>query len=479
MRVLELLSSLASSGAIKQNRVKDIKTALNKLSQACQLPLDELDLASIEATYPDILKSYFDTLDPIPTEHTTRNTYQNLGQLYRAAHAASLLTSRVRPNRPRRRNMRAVARDMNAQSPYRAHRIAGASAHYGIPMAQWPPAIVQGWQSYADIKTFQVRQVTMENYTDLMCCYLGYNLKHDPQPPERWEQLFEITRIVRCLSWMAARVGADRITRRGACLVVALVDIASHQDRPEYAALQKFKRQLPDYARLYDKKAPRHTVSLIEIDHLGSTLMAEARQYSPHVTSGIKRSVTFATGLIIRLLVRCPRRSREIREMDLGGRLYQDHRDVWQLYYKSHQLKIAEHDGQPNEFRMEWPPDLVSDLTEYFRVHRPRILTHATSNLVFPTQHGKKISRSEFWRRIAIPCWDRLHKHVYPHLFRMLWCDAYLDAHPGDFEGAAAMLNDTEATVRSWYRQFRVEQQLKKGTDFNAQLFGNGKRTAR
>ena len=43
------------------------------------------------------------------------------------------------------------------------------------------------------------------------------------------------------------------------------------------------------------------------------------------------------------------------------------------------------------------------------------------------------------------------------------------------------MLNDTPETVQAWYRQFRVEQHLKKATDFNAQLFGNGagKRMAR
>jgi hypothetical protein len=72
------------------------------------------------------------------------------------------------------------------------------------------------------------------------------------------------------------------------------------------------------------------------------------------------------------------------------------------------------------------------------------------------------------------PCFEKLGKHIYPHLFRTLWTDAYLDAHPGDYEGAAAMLNDTPATVERMYRQFRVEQHLKHATEFNAQLFGHG-----
>jgi hypothetical protein len=478
MQALDLLSSVASTGAIAPSRVKDIKTAINKLAQACQLPPDELDLVSLEATYPDILKTYFTTLGPSISTHTIRNTIQNLGQLYRAAHASMLIVDTRSISRPRLPTDKRIHRELLEQSPYKALYSTKAMACYRLPLTQWPADIAQSWQAYAVIKALQVRQISFNVYTDHLSQYMGYNLRYDSFPPSRWDQLFEIPRLMRYLAWKSARVGAERISSHGLKTVVVLVDIAKHQERPDYLALQKFKRSLPRPAARLNKKAPRHTVALVDLDRLGLTLMAEARQplQRTHDTTrlGLNRAQTFATGLIIRFMVRCPRRQKEIREMDFGDRLDQDDRGIWWLHYKSHQLKIAMHDGQPNEFRMEWPPDLVDDLTEYLQVFRPMILGPSVSSIVFPTRNGKMITRKWFWRRIAVPCWGRLRKHVFPHLLRTLWCDAYLDAHPGDFEGAAAMLNDTVETVQSWYRQFRVEQQLKKATDFNAALFGNG-----
>jgi hypothetical protein len=63
------------------------------------------------------------------------------------------------------------------------------------------------------------------------------------------------------------------------------------------------------------------------------------------------------------------------------------------------------------------------------------------------------------------------HKRIWPHLLRTIWADAYLDAHPGDWEGAAAMLTNTPAMVQARYRRFRREQHLQKAIAFNAKLF--------
>jgi hypothetical protein len=482
MHALTLLSAVDSTGAIPPSRIKDIKTAINKLAQACQLPPDELDLASVEATYPDLLKTYFDSLGPSVSSHTIRNTLQNLGQLYRAAHASLLIADTGAALRSRVPTQKQAHQELQEHSPHRRTHAKDVLAHYGLPVEQWPPDIAQAWQGYAEAKTIEVRQITMACYLEHLLLYVGYNVRHDPFPPSRWDELFEIPRMRRFIAWKAARVGAERITVDGKRCITFLVDIAKELERPDYAALYKFKRKLPRPAATVNKQAPRHTVSLVALDQLGLTLMAEARQPGPRdyhkdfhpSRPGWYRAVKFTTGLIIRLLTRCPRRQKEIREMDFGGRLYQDDRGTWQLHYQSHQLKNEMHNKQPNEFRMEWPPDLVDDLTEYLQVFRPMLLGNTESTLVFPTCRGRMISDSAFWERIALNCWARLHKHVFPHLFRTLWCDAYLDAHPGDFEGAAAMLNDTEQTVRNMYRQFRAQQQLKKGTDFNAQLFGHG-----
>ena len=319
-----------------------------------------------------------------------------------------------------------------------------------------------------------MRPISLRGYRSTFLQYMGYNAAHESPPPEQWDQLFEIPRILRAIRWHADRAGADRISRQGMYLVIVLVDIAKHQERADFAALLKLRKRLPELPKVYDKKAPIHTVSLTEVDQVGVSLMDEAR-YMPMVNEKtcMERAVRFAAGLQIRLLVRCPRRSREIREMDLDGRLYKDW-GQWHLRYLSHQLKIAEHDQAPNEFRIAWPPDLVSDLEEYLQVYRPKLMTRRTCVWVFPSAHGKQLTIAGLHKRLVGPCFAKLGKHVYPHLVRTLWTDAYLDANPGDFEGAVAMLNDTTETVQSMYRQFRVEQHLKKATDFNAKLFGNG-----
>jgi integrase len=482
MHALDILQALVARGAIPKGRAKDIKTALNKLADACQLPIGELDLSSLEPTYQDTLRAFFARLDPPASQHTERNTLQNLAQLYRQAHAGSLLLPPVRPApRGPRPYARDVVAEMRRSSPYFAHRSGKARVRYGAPPSQWPDEIVQGWETYAAMKAIRVRQITLRAHRKIFVSYMGYNLWHDPIPVTRWDQLFEPARILRCVAWLAARVGVERISQRGMGVVIVLIDIAKHLERPDLATLKKLERELPKPSKVYDKKLPRHTVSLVELDRLGVTLIQESRRPWPgsHESTGGRRASKFATGLIIRLLARCPRRAREVIEMDLGERLYQDHRGIWQIHYRSHQLKIAVHDGQPNEFRMPWPADLVDDLNEYLRDYRPRLLKGSNSTVVFPAMGGRKLEPSSFGHRITFACYDRLKKHVYPHLFRTLWCDAYLDANPGDWEGAAAMLNDTPQTVQGWYRQFRVEQQLKKAVNFNAQLFGNGKRTSR
>jgi integrase len=477
MLALTALQSLSTRGVIAPTRLKDIRTSLNKLAAAYQIPVDELDLAGIEATYPETLKTFFAEQSTPASVHTIRNTQQNIKQLLRQAHQAALLGSAARPKTGRRRTNKEIRAAFVKGSPYNDHYFGRKKASYTVPMDQWPDEIRQGWQRYEAEKSLQIRQSTLRSHRLYFTSYVGYNLTVDAAPITRWDQIFETDRLKRCLGWLAARLKVSQVSSSGEKIVIVVTDIAKHLERPEYATLQKLKRQLPKPTPIHDKKRPRHTITLRELDQAGLTMLAEARQPLIHRTdSGARRAVRFQTALIIRLLTRCPRRQREIREMDLDGRLYRDEAGVWQLHYRSDQLKIAVHDGAPNEFRMPWPPDLVDDLEEYLQVFRPRIPNSAMSPLVFPTERGRQLTESLLGWRITLHCYRLTGKHVFPHLFRTLWCDAYLDAHPGDFEGAAAMLNDRPQTVQGWYRQFRVEQQLKKAIDFNAFTFGHDRR---
>jgi hypothetical protein len=273
-----------------------------------------------------------------------------------------------------------------------------------VPMSQWPAEIRGGWQKYMGGKSLEVRQPTLMGYQKDFAYYMSYNLAIETPPIRRWKQVFEADRAMRCVAWLAARVKAPQVSVSGQKVMIVVVDIAQREERPEYSTLRKLKRKMAKPAKLFDKKRPRHTVSLSELDQVGLSLMAEGRQPLNHGhrwSSGVQRAVRFQTGLMIRLLVRCPRRSREIREMDLDGRLYHDEAGTWQLYYRSDQLKIAEHDRAPNEFRMSWPSDLVADLEEYLQIFRPRLPNSATSPIVFLGARGHPLTIDMLGYRIS------------------------------------------------------------------------------
>jgi hypothetical protein len=477
MQALDILQTLVTRGALSSTRAKDVKTALYRLADAYQVSVEQLDLQKIETTYPDTLKTYFSQCTPAASGHTQRNTFQNLSQLYRLAYEAALLrkagATRAIREEPTRED---ILETLKRSSPYRSHHQGSPESRYAVPIEQWPTGIATQWRNYLDTRVIELRRDTWAQYDKTFRRYMGYNLTVEQPPITHWDQLFEIPRILHCVQWMAKRVGAQRISAQGFHVVITLVEIAKHLERPEYAALQKFKRKLPTPQLMHDKKLPRHTVTLQELDAVGLRLIDEGRQpvsAGGNWRTGKNRAIRFSSGLIIRFLTRCPRRAREIIEMDMGGRLYRDDRGTWQLHYRADQLKVDEHNGQPNEFHLAWPADLVNHLEEYLEKHRPSFPNSSTSPLVFLSSYGNPMNHSTLDDRIRLDCYRLLGKHVYPHLFRTLWCDAYLDAHPGDWEGAAAMLNNTPQTIQGWYRQFRVEQHLKSAVDFNAKLFGN------
>lgn len=94
-----------------------------------------------------------------------------------------------------------------------------------------------------------------------------------------------------------------------------------------------------------------------------------------------------------------------------------------------------------------------------------------TDRHVFLTQKGNSFTVTPLWIRFHLAIYRALQKRLWLHRLRTIWSDAYLDAHPGDYEGAAAMLNNSPNMVRQRYRRFRREQHLQKAVDFNAQVF--------
>jgi hypothetical protein len=266
-----------------------------------------------------------------------------------------------------------------------------------------------------------------------------------------------------------------------------MMGIAQHQERPEAAALRKLYRKLPRVTPMHDTERPEHTCTPEELDAIGLAWMERAKapvttwKNEPTLKSyGLSQTKDFQTGLIIRFLVRIPMRSRAIREMDLGGRLYCNDQGTWMLAYRGDQLKVSAFQGQLNEFRCPWPADLVQDLETYLGTYRPRIPGADHKPQVFLSQRGNVMHAQGLTRRLQLAVYAISGKRVWPHLFRTTWADHFIDRHPGEYETVAAILNNTPQMVMERYRRFRREQHLQKALDFNAKLFGNGqtKRTS-
>jgi hypothetical protein len=501
MNAIEIVDSLMTRHILFKDAVdpgkrkNDLLTSLRKLASALDVPLETIDLSSIEATYEKTLKSYFARLDPLPSVHTQRNTFQNLTQLYRAAYEAGYLRANVGPHATRGM-MRQYAREFAQTSPYRSR---ANMSTYKIPKAQWPAAIRDPWEACRLEKSFDIRQETLTMYEGYVSGYVSYGLAFETPPIATWDQLFETPRLRRYIQWLATRVdeswtkttGATgrktRTTTRGYWTAKQMVLLAHYLKRPEAPALVEFTKKLPRPERFHQKTDPVHAVSFRELEDIGLRLLAQSREpfrvRDRNESPGARYAIRCQTGLLIRLWWRIPIRSRSMREMDIRlpgvhvpqPRLYQDDEGTWQLRYQGEQLKIGERRGRVNEFRVPFPPDLVAHLEEYLRDFRPLIPNADRNPLVFLSQIGTGLKRNTIWMRLAHTVYAFSGKRIYPHLLRTMWTDQYLLASNGDVDTAAYWLNDTPATVLEHYHELVGERQIAKAYAFNDAILGNGK----
>ena len=474
MNALDLVQFLCARGLIAENRVKDFKTSLQKLADACGVLLKDLNFASVRTTYEDTLKTYF--AQHAASLYTVRNTLQNVRQFDRLLDESGILPRDRRRVPITRTGTRAARKELVETSPYKSHY---ANGRYGVPKTQWPKDIAQQWQLYCTSRMLEIRDKTLKGYDGWLACYIGYNLTIEQPPIKRWNQLFESERVVRFIAWHAKRVGGKdaRASRLSRHVLNLLTMLAEHLDRPELRALQKLQKRLPHPSPMHQTHRPEHTFTLRELDAVGMALMEQAQHFKPYpgmnrVTSpGLSAAIRYQTGLLVRVWIRVPLRERSFVEMDLNGRLYRDEQGHWQIYYRGDQLKVDEYLGSTNEFALPWPPEISTDLQRYLDDYRPRFPNAATDPHLWLTEQGQPLSGQAVWARFRIAVYQALKKRIWPHLLRNIWSDAYIDAHPGDYEGVASMLNNTPQMVQARYRRFRREQHLQDAIAFNAKLF--------
>jgi site-specific recombinase XerD len=475
---IELLTMLVTRGSLPNSRAKDMKTALLKLAHAHETDIDHLDLASIETTYQETLRTSFAQQVPAPSAHTQRNTIQNLKQFYRLLHESGVIQT-PRVSTVQYTNHRAVMAEGGRTSPYRS-RTSAALAPFYCRLPQWPAAIREPWERYCASKTFEIRPSTVEMYTRTMTPYVSYALNIEQPPITMWDELFDHVRIGKFITWHAQRVGASRISSTGNMVMRLITEMAKQEQRPETAALVALKKKLPAVQPFHNKQAAYHTISASELEGVGLKLLAQARQPIKrhgtwHANPGLMRALHHRTSLLIRLMWRLPLRSRSVREMEIPKNLFQDTAGKWWLRYAGEELKVSERSGRTNVFQVPWPEELTEHLEEYLREYRPRFPNADTHPQVFLTyQHGP-FSVGSFYQCVSHAVYLHLRKRLYPHLLRTLWVDQYLLSSGGDVSTAAYILNDTVATVLKRYHELRGADHIQKAYAFNQAILANGK----
>jgi hypothetical protein len=462
MTLADLIATLQTRAALPASRLKDCKTSLRYLAYALGSPaLDQCPVDAAcqkEATWTGALDTHFRALEAqgrTISAATRRNTRNNCRVVLRLAEAHGLMPDVPLPPRLLlTRGRKDFERQQRATAPYQTtyHPTSGPR-RFGLPQAQWPPDITQGWQAYQARCGLRVRATTFQFYTNALATYLGY-LAHICGRTPTWDDVFDVAQITAFIRWHATRLQRP-ITVHGRHVVLTAAAMASVLKHPASRALADLRKTLPMPAPLHTKR--HHWVSLRELEAVGDACLVAGRV--PVVVQkrvrypGARRAVRFQRGVILKLLVRVPLRQRNVRELRLEEHLYKDPAGRWWLHFSGSDLKIGTRQGRVNEYRVnltDYCPDFIATLEEFLQVHRPRLPGSAASPLLFLTHSGKPYTvrslRAELSDAVAMHTGQRF----YPHLIRTIWATEYLEKTQ-DFTGAAVLLGDTVAVVMKTY----------------------------
>jgi integrase len=472
MTLADLLTALDTRGALPASRAKDCKTSLRYLASALGTP--SLDACPVDAAcrdpviWTDTLEAHFQALTAqgrTISAATRRNTRNNLRVLFRLAETHGLLTAPLPPRLLMKRKRDDFALQQRQTAPYQTtYHIQGSPRHFGLPQAQWPPAIQTGWRAYQAKCGLRLRPITLRAHANRLTIYLGYLTNICGRTPT-WDDLFDVASLAEFVRWHGARVGRP-IATHGHAVVQTIGAMAVVLKHPHARELADFRNTLPKPPPLHSKRA--HWVSLAQLEAVAEACLTAGRVptvlQSGVRNPGLRRASEFQRGVMLKLLVRVPLRSRNVREMRVGEHLYQDQAGHWQLSFRGAELKIGERQGQINTYHVDltdYCPDFLPVLEEFLQVHRPRLPGATASPFLFLSSRGAPYTTRSLHQDLAYIVTLHTGQRFYPHLIRTIWATEYLQATQ-DFTTAATMLGDTLVVVmRTYYDVVHRDQHQK------------------
>jgi site-specific recombinase XerD len=130
-------------------------------------------------------------------------------------------------------------------------------------------------------------------------------------------------------------------------------------------------------------------------------------------------------------------------------------------------LKVATRKGKQNVYHVDFPEDLMPELTEFLQDVRPRFPHADQQPYVFLTQKGRPHTRDSLYGQIT----EKVYlysggKRLYPHLMRTLFFSEGVHANK-DINFLASALNIDPVTALRHYNEIRAEDVMKTLADFN------------
>jgi hypothetical protein len=257
----------------------------------------------------------------------------------------------------------------------------------------------------------------------------------------------------------------------GKNVVITCATIAKGLKLPCALDMAEFRNTCGHPEELHDKE--QTIVPLRDLEQIADACLAEGRapvlQPGRGRHPGLWRALRFQKGVMLKILVRWPKRQRNIREIQRGRHLTQldGH---WRLRFVGRDLKVAKRGQETNVEERDlttFCPDFIPILEEWLNVYRPLLPNADTSPYLFLTKMGRPYIAKVLGQELSYEVSLRLKIRWHPHLVRDAWASEYIEKTKGDFLGAAHALGNSPAQVQKTYYKMNIQLQQEKASAFN------------
>jgi hypothetical protein len=336
---------------------------------------------------------------------------------------------------------------------------------YGLPRRLWNDNLAREFDAYQKwcIQKLNLRRppslrqrpTTFKQSVVFFENYFGYLVNARGEDPVTLllARVVDLERVEGYVMWHAEQraSGPSRHTQRSVGIFSRVARYYLKTPVEQWMDLDNLRKMVTP-APVYDKR--QKWVTLIDLEKIGLLEWPTRQELKQAQTAYEKKFLAFRAqhSLFIRLLVRRPLRSRNIREMTLGKNLYQSD-GQWLLEFQGEELKVGKHGHRMNVYKVKFPRDLVTDLNEFLNVWRP-LLPGCQRDQVFTTWTGQLYTHTALSVEFRKTVYAYTERATNIHLVRDIWATEFL-IKTQDFITAADMLGDRVETVLARYAHLR------------------------